>query len=61
MQAVIISLPHSIPHCYVEQYSNAYMSYGLGSTYIEFEDVIVPADNLLGGEGQGFEIIMSSA
>lgn len=31
-----------------------------GSTYIEFDDVEVPVENLLGRENQGFEIIMSS-
>lgn len=31
-----------------------------GSTYIEFDDVRVPAANLLGQENRGFEIIMSS-
>jgi alkylation response protein AidB-like acyl-CoA dehydrogenase len=36
------------------------MSHGVGSTYIEFEDVVVPASDLLGREGQGFQIIMSS-
>jgi alkylation response protein AidB-like acyl-CoA dehydrogenase len=32
----------------------------LGSTYIEFDDVEVPVENLLGQENRGFEIIMSS-
>jgi alkylation response protein AidB-like acyl-CoA dehydrogenase len=32
-----------------------------GSTYMEFDDVVIPAANLLGRENQGFEIIMSSA
>jgi hypothetical protein len=31
-----------------------------GSTYIEFDDVEVPINNLLGKENRGFEIIMSS-
>ncbi|KAF9637474.1 Acyl-CoA dehydrogenase conserved site [Lasiodiplodia theobromae] len=31
-----------------------------GSTYIEFDDVRVPAANLLGQENRGFEIIMSN-
>lgn len=31
-----------------------------GSAFVEFDEVRVPADNLLGHEGQGFEIIMSS-
>ncbi|CAL5869154.1 uncharacterized protein PFLUO_LOCUS3382 [Penicillium psychrofluorescens] len=31
-----------------------------GSTYMEFDDVLVPAENLLGNENQGFEIIMST-
>jgi alkylation response protein AidB-like acyl-CoA dehydrogenase len=31
-----------------------------GSTYIEFDDVEVPVENLLGEENHGFEIIMSS-
>ncbi len=31
-----------------------------GSTYIEFDDVEVPASNLLGKENAGFEIIMSN-
>lgn len=31
-----------------------------GSTFLEFDDVVVPAENLLGKENQGFEIIMSS-
>jgi alkylation response protein AidB-like acyl-CoA dehydrogenase len=31
-----------------------------GSTYIEFDDVEVPVENLLGQENRGFEIIMSS-
>lgn len=32
----------------------------LGSTYIEFDDVEVPAQNLIGQENEGFAIIMSS-
>jgi alkylation response protein AidB-like acyl-CoA dehydrogenase len=32
----------------------------LGSTFMELDDVVVPAENLLGKENQGFEIIMSS-
>jgi alkylation response protein AidB-like acyl-CoA dehydrogenase len=32
----------------------------IGSTYIEFDDVEVPVENLLGEENRGFEIIMSS-
>lgn len=32
----------------------------LGSTYITFEDVEVPADHLLGKENQGFALIMSN-
>lgn len=32
----------------------------LGSTYIEFDDVAVPAQNLIGRENEGFAIIMSS-
>lgn len=31
-----------------------------GSTYIEFDDVEVPVENLLGEENHGFEIIMSN-
>ncbi|KAK3116598.1 hypothetical protein LTR53_002896 [Teratosphaeriaceae sp. CCFEE 6253] len=31
-----------------------------GSTYIEFDDVEVPVENLLGEENKGFEIIMSN-
>lgn len=31
-----------------------------GSTYIELNDVVVPSENILGKENQGFEIIMSS-
>ncbi|KAH8819262.1 acyl-CoA dehydrogenase/oxidase [Xylogone sp. PMI_703] len=31
-----------------------------GSAYIEFDDVHVPVENILGKEGQGFEIIMST-
>ena len=31
-----------------------------GSTYIEFDNVRVPVDNLLGNENEGFKIIMSS-
>lgn len=31
-----------------------------GSTFMEFDEVTVPAENLLGAENQGFEIIMSS-
>ncbi|OQV08557.1 Acyl-CoA dehydrogenase, domain-containing protein [Cladophialophora immunda] len=31
-----------------------------GSTYIEFDDVEVPAENLLGSENQGFSMIMSN-
>lgn len=34
--------------------------YGIGSTYIEFDDVEVPVSNLLGQENHGFPIIMSS-
>ena len=33
---------------------------GQGSTFIEFDNVKVPSENLVGKEGQGFEIIMSS-
>jgi alkylation response protein AidB-like acyl-CoA dehydrogenase len=36
------------------------LTYAPGSTYIEFDDVVVPVANLLGRENQGFEIIMSS-
>lgn len=32
----------------------------IGSTYIEFDDVEVPAENLIGEKNQGFRIIMSS-
>lgn len=32
----------------------------IGSTYLEFDDVEVPVENLLGQENQGFKIIMSS-
>lgn len=32
----------------------------LGSTYIEFDNVEVPIENLIGEENQGFRIIMSS-
>ncbi|OJJ37959.1 hypothetical protein ASPWEDRAFT_171412 [Aspergillus wentii DTO 134E9] len=31
-----------------------------GSTFMEFDEVLVPAENLLGKENQGFEIIMST-
>lgn len=31
-----------------------------GSTYIEFDDVEVPVQNLVGPENEGFAIIMSS-
>ena len=31
-----------------------------GSTFIEFDDVRVPVENLIGAENRGFEIIMSS-
>ena len=31
-----------------------------GSTYLEFDDVVVPVANLLGEENKGFKIIMSS-
>lgn len=31
-----------------------------GSTYIEFDNVEVPIENLIGEENQGFRIIMSS-
>ena len=31
-----------------------------GSTYIEFDDVEVPLENLIGVENQGFKYIMSS-
>lgn len=62
MRAVIISFffSLSIAHDYFEQCSNVFMSYGVGSTYIEFEDVVIPANHLLGRESQGFQIIMSS-
>lgn len=32
----------------------------IGSTFITFEDVEVPVDNLLGKENQGFQLIMSN-
>ena len=32
----------------------------IGSTFMELDEVIVPAENMLGSENQGFEIIMSS-
>lgn len=31
-----------------------------GSTFLEFEDVEVPVENLIGTENKGFEYIMSS-
>lgn len=31
-----------------------------GSTFIDLDNVVVPVENILGKEGQGFEIIMSS-
>ncbi|RKL29216.1 hypothetical protein BFJ72_g12125 [Fusarium proliferatum] len=31
-----------------------------GSTFVNLDDVVVPVENILGKEGQGFEIIMSS-
>jgi hypothetical protein len=31
-----------------------------GSTFLEFDDVRVPADHLIGKENEGFQIIMSS-
>lgn len=31
-----------------------------GSTFLEFDDVRVPADHLVGKENEGFQIIMSS-
>lgn len=31
-----------------------------GSTFVDLQDVIVPVENILGKENQGFEIIMSS-
>lgn len=31
-----------------------------GSTYIEFDDVQVPVENLVGTENEGFKYIMSS-
>ena len=31
-----------------------------GSTFIEFDDVEVPAENLIGTENEGFKYIMSS-
>ncbi|KAH0841179.1 hypothetical protein FOPE_06257 [Fonsecaea pedrosoi] len=33
---------------------------GAGSTYIDFDDVEVPVENLLGSENQGFPMIMSN-
>lgn len=60
MQAVTISFHFSLFWIRAITLSQILMWYDSGSTYIEFEDVIVPADNLLGREGQGFEIIMSS-
>jgi len=32
----------------------------LGSTYIEFDQVEVPVENLLGEENKGFPVIMNS-
>lgn len=31
-----------------------------GSSFIDLDDVVVPVENILGNEGQGFEVIMSS-
>lgn len=31
-----------------------------GSTFIEFDDVEVPAENLIGTENEGFKYVMSS-
>jgi hypothetical protein len=36
------------------------LSKAIGSTYIEFDDVEVPVENLLGKENHGFDIVMSS-
>jgi len=34
--------------------------WGSGTTYITFEDVKVPVENLIGKEGRGFKYIMSN-
>lgn len=31
-----------------------------GSSFIDLDNVLVPVENILGKEGQGFEVIMSS-
>lgn len=31
-----------------------------GTTFVEFDDVAVPVENLLGKEGKGFQLIMSN-
>lgn len=32
----------------------------LGSAFVEFDDVKVPVENLIGQENEGFKVIMSS-
>lgn len=44
-------------YCAWPEFANAVAK---GSTYIEFDDVEVSVENLLGEENHGFEIIMSS-
>jgi alkylation response protein AidB-like acyl-CoA dehydrogenase len=39
---------------------HSFSKIGLGSTFITFEDVLVPIENLLGQENHGFAMIMSN-
>lgn len=45
---------------YIPYFCKNALTKGTGSTYLEFDDVVVPVSNLLGQENNGFKIIMSS-
>ncbi|KAJ4252785.1 hypothetical protein NW762_010691 [Fusarium torreyae] len=55
----VLIIPLNLPGVTRRRLYNSGVS-ASGSTFIEFDDVEVPVENLLGQENQGFRVIMSS-